>query len=118
MPRSDGGSSDWSVVRPTSPDRRWGKARSGEEAATQTEEAPPSQSSCGAAASGSSGGFLAQARREAAKAARALRGWTLFVQAFRKIRKYQRYFHNTGERLKDFPKALRDKIAIAYPKRS
>ena len=48
---------------------------------------------------------------------RALLRWAGFVRSFRKIRKYQRYFHNTGERLKDFSKELREGIAIAYPKR-
>ena len=39
------------------------------------------------------------------------------IRSFRKIRKYQRYFHNIGERLKDFPKPLRDGIAKADPKK-
>ena len=110
MPRSDGGSSDWSLVS--------GKVRPGEEVGTQTEVAPtPSTSSGGVASSGPSGGFLAQARIQAARATQAIQGWTLFIKAFRKIRKYQRYFHNTGERLKFFSEDLRKRIAIAYPKR-
>ena len=47
----------------------------------------------------------------------ALGRWIRLIRSFRKIRKYQRYFHNIGERLKDFPKPLRDSIARAYPQR-
>ena len=67
MPRSDGGSSDWSLVS--------GKVRPGEEVGTQMEVTQtPSALSGGAAPSGPSGGFLAQARIQAARASRAFQG--------------------------------------------
>ena len=113
MPRSDGGGSDRTVGKPLVS----GKVRPGEEVGTQTEVTQtPSALSGGAAPSGPSGGFLTLAKIEAARVARVLGRWTLIFKAFRKIRKYQRYFHNTGERLKDFPKELRDGIKEVYPK--
>ena len=42
--------------------------------------------------------------------------WARLVRSAQKIRKWQRYFHETGERLQDFPKAIRDRVARSYPK--
>ena len=100
MPRdaSDGGSEaigEWDFVDPTSPTPE----QLGEEAATAAgAESPPAQGA-------------------GPQPSPALRRWARLVRSFRRIRRLQRIFHNTGERLQDFPKTLRDRIAKAYPKR-
>ena len=97
MPGSDGGSTigDWSVVD----DTQSTPEQPVEEAATRAgAEEPPTQGA-------------------AQRPSPALRRWARLVRSFRRIRRLQRIFHNTGERLQDFPKTLRDRIATAYPKR-
>ena len=67
------------------------------EAATQTEaEGPPAASGTGPSP--------------------ALRRWARLVRSIWNIRKLQRICHNTGERLKDFPKPLREEISKRFPK--
>ena len=67
------------------------------EAATQTEaEGPPAASGTGPSP--------------------ALRRWARLVRSIWNIRKLQRIYHNTGERLKDFPKPLREEISKRFPK--
>ena len=46
----------------------------------------------------------------------ALRRWARLVRSIWSIRKLQRIYHNTGERLKDFPKPLREEISKRFPK--
>ena len=41
--------------------------------------------------------------------------WSSLVRSIHTIRKLQRVFHNTGERLKEFPKALRDRVSKTHP---
>ena len=100
-PRSDGGSTvrDWSVV---------GTPAEAEEPPSVRAEEPSDKEagSGGASHSGSTGGSVSPA----------LLRWARFVRAFWHVRKLQRYFHNTGERLKDFKKHTRDRVAVAYPK--
>ena len=66
------------------------------EAATQTEAEGPPESGTGLSP--------------------ALGRWIRLIHSFRKIRKLQLLFHNTGERLKDFPKSLRDGLSKENPK--
>ena len=61
-------------------------------------------------------GEEAAAQAETGTPSRALRRWARLVRSFKRIRRLQRFFHNTGERLQDFPKPLRDRIAKCYPK--
>ena len=99
MPRSssDGGNEaigEWDFVDPPSPTTE----QPGEAAATSAGAAPPP----------------AQAAERPLSPA--LRRWVRFIRSFRRIRRLQRIFHNSGERLQDFPKSLRDNVAKAYPK--
>ena len=41
--------------------------------------------------------------------------WSRLVISIHTIRKLQQVFHNTGERLKDFPKRLRDRVSKTHP---
>ena len=42
---------------------------------------------------------------------RAQRSWVRLLAKLRKVRKYQRLFHNLGLRLQDFPRGLLDRIS-------
>ena len=42
---------------------------------------------------------------------RAQRNWVRLLAKLRKVRKYQRLFHNLGLRLQDFPRGLLDRIS-------
>ena len=43
---------------------------------------------------------------------RAQRNWVRLLTKLRKVRKYQRLFHNLGQRLQDFPRSLLDRISL------
>ena len=43
--------------------------------------------------------------------------WIRLIRSCWNIRRLQRIFHNTGQRLQDFPQPLREGISKAYPKK-
>ena len=99
MPRSasDGGESvsAWSVVGPPS-----ASSQPGDGAATDWTGQP-----------------LAAGRSDLARHSQEVcERWARLVRSLKRIRKWQRFFHNTGERLQDFPKPVRDRVAKCYPK--
>ena len=111
-----GSASEWSVIgpRPSSwTENRWGRAAGRKAAASAEAEGPPATGAGGASTSGTTGEVPEEAPELPSST---ILRWAGLVRKFRKIRKYQRYFHNAGERLKDFPTHLRGRIAFHYPK--
>ena len=54
------------------------------------------------------------ALRRGARAARARANWVRLVIKLQRIRKLQRFFHNTGVRLQDFPRRLLDRLTRQF----